>query len=152
MFSSGVHLAITPEHLSEAPPLGVSFIIATCALVVTTLALLLRPASMWPPAAAGLLFAGMIGAYAATRATAIPGISGTPESVDVIGVITKAVEVLGFVLAVSLVLRRLGSAADSGTLEFMPQGRGAQRRRSWAGDAGGHDRAKGRDAPTAARR
>jgi hypothetical protein len=110
-FSAGVHLAITPEHLSEMPPIGVSFIVATVALAVTVGALIRLPESPWPPLAAAALFAGMIVAYAMTRAAAIPGLDETPEAVDVVGVITKVVELGGLVLAVSLVVTRLPFSA-----------------------------------------
>jgi drug/metabolite transporter (DMT)-like permease len=109
-FSAGVHLAITPEHLSEMPPIGVSFIVATVALAVTVGALIRFPESRWPPLAAAALFVGMIVAYALTRAMAIPGLEETPEAVDVVGVITKVVELGGLALAVSLLVPPLRSA------------------------------------------
>ena len=69
--SAGAHAALVPEHLREAPQLGIAFIAATALLLATARAATLADGSRVMPAAA-LLFAGLIAAYVATRTTGIP--------------------------------------------------------------------------------
>jgi hypothetical protein len=88
--SAGIHAGLVPVHLDEEPALGVGFLLATIALWTTIVALRRRPASPLPPAAAALLLAALLAGYAVTRAG---------EPVDGIGLATKAVELVGLVLA-----------------------------------------------------
>jgi hypothetical protein len=88
--SAGIHAGLVPVHLEEEPALGVGFLLASIALWVTIVALRRRPASPLPPAAAALLLAALLAGYAVTRAG---------EPLDGIGLVTKAVELVGLVLA-----------------------------------------------------
>src|SRR5947207_8322021 len=81
--SAGVHAGLAPEHLHEWAPLGASFVAA---------ALVLRPASFWPPRLLGALLAGLVVAYAATRLAALPPLDPDREPLDVLGVCTSAFE------------------------------------------------------------
>jgi hypothetical protein len=88
--SAGIHTGLVPVHLDEEPVLGVGFVLATVALWVTIVALLWRPASPLPPAAAALLLAALLAGYAVAR---------VGEPVDGLGLVTKAIELAGLVLA-----------------------------------------------------
>jgi hypothetical protein len=88
--SARIHAGLVPVHLEEEPALGVGFLLASIALWVTIVALRRRPASPLPPAAAALLLAALLAGYAVTRAG---------EPLDGIGLVTKAVELVGLVLA-----------------------------------------------------
>ena len=101
-FSSGVHLALVPEHLVEMRLIGLSFIQAAVIAAAAAVVLALWPASPWPPRAAALLFLGMGGAYALAVSVAVPGVAGTPEPIEWVALVTKAVELVGLGLAVSL--------------------------------------------------
>jgi hypothetical protein len=88
--SAGIHAGLVPVHLEEEPALGVGFVLATVALWAAIVALRRRPASPLPPAAAALLLAALLAGYAVTR---------VDEPVDGLGLVTKAIELAGLVLA-----------------------------------------------------
>jgi hypothetical protein len=100
--SAGVHAGLAPEHLHEWLPLGASFVAAAAAAVLAIAALVLRPASPWPPRALGALFGGLVVAYALTRLAALPPLDPERESLDALGVCTVAIEALGVAAAVRL--------------------------------------------------
>jgi hypothetical protein len=100
--SAGVHAALAPEHLHEWLPLGVSFVLAAAAAAVGVAALVLRPASVWPPRVLGALLVGLVVAYAATRLAALPPLDPDREPLDLLGVCTSAVEALGAAAALRL--------------------------------------------------
>ena len=100
--SAGVHAGLAPEHLHEWPPLGASFIVAAAAAALAVAALVLRPASPWPPRALGALLGGLVVAYALTRLAALPPLDPDRESLDLLGVCTVAVEALGVAAALRL--------------------------------------------------
>lgn len=109
-FSAGVHAALAPEHLEEAPVIGGAFIPAAVLAAAVALALLLWPQSVWPARAAALLLLGMIVAYVVAVAFAVPGVRGTPEAVETIALVTKGVELIGLAIAAPLSLRRSSEA------------------------------------------
>jgi hypothetical protein len=101
--SAGIHAGIVPEHLHEEPRLGVAFVIA--ALVVLTLAraVVTQPSTRGIGLIAGLVLAGLIAAYVASRTTGIPFVSPGPESVDPVGTAAVSIELLGVTCALALV-------------------------------------------------
>jgi drug/metabolite transporter (DMT)-like permease len=99
--SAGVHAGLAPEHLHEWPPLGAAFVAAAAAAALAVTALVLRPASPWPPRALGALLGGLVAAYALTRLTALPPLDPSREPLDVLGVCTCAIEAAGLLLTVT---------------------------------------------------
>ena len=108
--SAGVHAGLAPEHLHEWLPLGASFVAAAVAAVLAIAALVLRPASPWPPRALGALLGGLVVAYALTRLAALPPLDPERESLDALGVCTVAVEAFGIGAAVRLTVTPGGPA------------------------------------------
>jgi len=101
--SAGVHAALVPELFAESVVTGGGFIAATVLLALLILGLTLRPDSLTVVAATALTFVGLIVSYmvASTRGIAI--LHPDRDPVDAVGLITKAVELLGTALAVSIV-------------------------------------------------
>jgi plastocyanin len=102
--SAGLHLALVPEHLREAPKVGVSFILGSVAALVLAAALL-RAATRTVLAASALLLAGMIGAYATAVTVGLGPLGMEHEAVDDVGLVCKAVEVVGVAAALMLLAR-----------------------------------------------
>jgi hypothetical protein len=92
-----------PEHLEELPPLGDAFIVAAVIGGLLALALVFRPGNPMLPLLAALFCLGQIGAWALFVTLPLPGFAGTPESVEAIALVSKAVEALGVLLALSLI-------------------------------------------------
>jgi hypothetical protein len=103
-FSAGVHAGLVPEHLHEAPRLGVAFAGASALLVVFGVALLRLPRSLWPPAGAALLLAALIAGYALSRTSGIAPLGAEREPIDALGVATKVVEAVGLAAAIACLL------------------------------------------------
>ena len=97
--SAGVHAGLAPEHLHEWPPLGAAFVASAAAAALLVAAIVLRPASLWPPRILGALLGGLVVAYALTRLAALPPLDPEREAVDLVGVCTCAVEAAGFLAA-----------------------------------------------------
>jgi hypothetical protein len=102
MFSAGIHAALVPEHLREMPPLGYSFIAAAAIGGVLALALVARPDDRRIPPLAGLFCLGQIAAWALFVSVPMPGFSGTPEPIETIALLSKAIESVGVMLAFPL--------------------------------------------------
>ena len=100
--SAGAHAGLVPEHMREAAPLGVAFVVATGLLLAAATALAMSPESVRAARAAALLLAGLVAFYAASRSTGIPLLEPHAEPVDAVGVTTKLIEALGLVLALRL--------------------------------------------------
>jgi len=100
--SAGAHAGLVPEHLREAPQVGVAFVVAAGLLLATSTALAIRPSSRWAARGAALLLAGLIASYAASRTTGIPVLEPHAEPLDAVGATTKVVEALGLVFALRL--------------------------------------------------
>jgi hypothetical protein len=105
-FSAGIHAALVPEHLKEMPPLGYSFVGAAIIGAVLAWALVSRPDDRRIPLLAGLFCLGQIATWLLFVTVPIPLFSGTPEPVETIALISKAVELYGFAIALSLATAR----------------------------------------------
>ena len=70
-----VHLPVTPQHLREAPYVGVSFAVFAFVAVVVGGYIWWRPKNARSVAAAGVLSAAAVVTYAATRLVAFPQIA-----------------------------------------------------------------------------
>jgi hypothetical protein len=101
--SAGAHAGLVPVHLNGEPRLGAAFLIAVVLLVAAARAVAARPGDRRTTNAAGLLLAGLMLAYLATRTTGIPVLDAQPEALDAVGVATTAVEALGVVAALCLI-------------------------------------------------
>jgi hypothetical protein len=102
-FSAGIHAALVPEHLEEIPRLGYAFIVAAAIGGLIAAALVARPDDGRVPALAALFCLGQIGAWALFVTAPVPGFAGTPEPVETIALVSKAVEALGVALALPLI-------------------------------------------------
>jgi hypothetical protein len=100
--SAGVHAALVPEHMRESVVTGAGFVVATAALVVVTVCLTARPDSRAVTSSAVLVLVGLIVSYAVASTTGLPFLHPDVDPVDTVGVLTKAVELLGVWLAVQL--------------------------------------------------
>lgn len=102
--SAGVHAALTPEHLREEPAAGIGFLVSTVLLAALVVALTLRPASRIALAAAGAVLAGLLVLYAVAVTTGVPLLHPDVEPADGLGLVTKAVELVGLIAVVRLAL------------------------------------------------
>jgi hypothetical protein len=102
-FSAGIHAALVPEHLKEMPPLGYSFIAAAVIGAGIAWALVSRPRNRRLPAIAVAFLSGQILAWMLFVTVHVPGFSGTPESIDAIALVSKAAELVGIGIGLSLV-------------------------------------------------
>jgi len=100
--SAGAHAGLVPEHLREAPQLGVAFVLAAGLLLAAATALAIRPGSLGVARGTALLLVGLLAFYAASRTTGIPLLERRAEPLDEVGVTAKAVEGLGLVFALGL--------------------------------------------------
>ena len=100
--SAGAHAGLVPEHLREAPQLGIAFIVASVVLLAVVVALALRPDDRRIALVAALLLTGLIASWGTSRVTGIPFFQAQPEPVDLVGLVTKLVEVLGLAFALWL--------------------------------------------------
>lgn len=100
--SAGAHAGLVPAHLDAEPRLGAAFLIAVVLLVTAATSVAARPGDRRITSSAGLLLAGLILAYVASRTTGIPVLDPEPEAVDAVGIATTAVEALGVLAALGL--------------------------------------------------
>lgn len=100
--TTGAHAALVAEHLEHEPAMGVAFVIAALLTLALSIVLALRPVSVKVVGLTAIVLAGLIAAYALNVAAGIPGLSDGPEPVDLVGLVTKAVEAIGLVSAASL--------------------------------------------------
>jgi hypothetical protein len=94
------HIPVTPMHLSEAPYIGWSFVALEIAMAVLAAALLLEDTPLvW--AAAGVVPALAIAAYALTRSVALPQIADDVGNwTEPLGVVAVVAEALLVVLVI----------------------------------------------------
>jgi hypothetical protein len=104
-FSAGIHAALVPEHLEEMPRLGELFIAAAAIGGSLAIALVFRPSDRQIPFVAGLFCLGQIAAWALFVSVPVPGVPGTPEPIEAIALVSKAVEATAVALAFSLAPR-----------------------------------------------
>jgi hypothetical protein len=100
--SAGVHAALVPEHLRESVVAGGGFIVATAALVVVTIGLTAWPQSRAVTSFGVLVLLGLVVGYAVASTSGIPILHPDIDPVDTVGLLTKAVELLGLGLALRL--------------------------------------------------
>jgi hypothetical protein len=100
--SSGVHAALAPEHIRESLLTGVGFVAAAVVLVVLTIVLTARPESRAVTSFAVLVLLALLVSYEVASTSGIPVLHPDVEPVDTVGVLTKAVEVVGLGLALGL--------------------------------------------------
>ena len=101
--SAGVHAGLVPEHLREAPQVGVAFVVAAGLLLAAATALAIRPGGLGAAQGAALLLAGLVAFYATSRTTGIPLLEPRAEPLDAVGATTKPVVGLGLVAALRLI-------------------------------------------------
>ena len=120
--SAGAHAGLVPAHLNGEPRLGAAFIAAVVLLVAAAAALAARPGDRRIMSMAGLLLAGLMLAYLASRTTGIPVLDPEPEALDVVGLATNAVEALGILVALWLIhpLGRHGRLTQTHLPEVSP--------------------------------
>lgn len=100
--SAGVHAGLVPAHVQSEPRLGVAFLVAAGLLLSAAIAVSIRPADRRFATGAALLLFGVALAYLATRTTGIPVLDPEREAVDVVGVVSAAVELIGVASALRL--------------------------------------------------
>jgi hypothetical protein len=99
------HAHTADPHLHDLLVVRFGFGASAALLLVLGVALTARTGA-WPARVAAPLLAGLIAGYAVTRAVAVPGLEGTPEPLDGLGVVTKCVELVGLAAAVRLMAGR----------------------------------------------
>jgi|SRR5581483_4473793 len=112
-FSAGIHAALVPEHLEEMPRLGYAFIAAAAIGALLAWAIVSCPDDGGISLLAGLFCLGQIAAWALFVTVPVPGFAGTPEPIETIALVCKAVELAGVALAFPLALPRLIRPATS---------------------------------------
>ncbi len=100
--SAGAHAGLVPAHVQGEPRLGVAFLVAVGLLLSAALAVSACRTDRRVAGAAALLLGGVALAYLATRTAGIPVLDPEREAVDVVGVATTAVELLGLAFALRL--------------------------------------------------
>ena len=106
--SAGIHGALAPEHFEEGAGAGLGFVAATVLLAFLAAYLTRRPTQL-ALAATVAVFGGLIVSYGLAITTGVPGLHPEPEAVDGLALVTKAVEVIGLLVAASQLRRpRLG--------------------------------------------
>ena len=101
-FSAGIHAALVPEHLEEMPRLGGLFVAAAAIGGFLAIALVSRPDDRRISFVAGLFCLGQIAAWALFVSVPVPGFPGTPEPIEPIALVSKAIEAAAVALALSL--------------------------------------------------
>ncbi len=100
--SAGAHAGLVAQHLDHEPRLGIAFVAATAALLAAAAALTYRPDDATVAQATTVVLAALTGAYAVNVTTGLPWLSDGPEPVDVVGLATKSVEVIGLLFSIHL--------------------------------------------------
>ena len=110
--SAGVHAALAPAHVEEGAGAAAAFAVSAVLLACASIALTRRVSA---PALAGaaIVLTALLAGYALAVTSGLPIVHPEPESVDVLAVVTKAVELLGLVSALALLRPRFrGDDAD----------------------------------------
>jgi hypothetical protein len=103
--SAGIHAALVPEHLAEGTGAGIGFAIAAVLLTALVVALTREPTSPRLLVAAAIVFAGLLSSYALAVTTGMPVLHPQPEVIDRLALGTKAIEVVGLLVAASVLWR-----------------------------------------------
>ena len=104
--SAGIHAALTPGHFRETTGAGLGFLGSTLLLAALCVGLTYRADSLLAVRAAGVGLAGLLAAYTLAVTTGLPVLHPEPEPADGLGLVTKAIELVG--LAAALHLSALG--------------------------------------------
>lgn len=99
--SAGIHAGLTPDHVRENVAAGVGFAASAVALAVLAVVLSRNPSRFSIDATIAVL-GGLIVAYVLAVTTGIPVLVPEPEPVDALALLTKAVEIIGLGVAVSI--------------------------------------------------
>ncbi len=102
--SAGIHGALVPDHFEEGTGAGLGFVVAAVLLAALAVIVTRKPTQLAVVATAAV-FAGLIASYALVTTTGFPLLHPEPEAIDGLGLFTKAIEAVGFVLAASLLRR-----------------------------------------------
>ena len=102
--SAGIHGALVPEHFEEGVSAGLGFAAATVILAVLVVALTARPASTLTLGGAAVVLGGLLASYALAITTGLPVLHPDPEPVDGLALATKAIEAIGLIEALRLLL------------------------------------------------
>jgi hypothetical protein len=102
--SAGIHGALAPDHFGEGTAAGLGFVVATVLLAVLAVALTRNPTQL-AVASTAAVFVGLIASYAIAVTTGFPVLHPDVEAVDGLALFTKAIEVVGTLLAASLLRR-----------------------------------------------
>lgn len=113
MFSAGIHAALVPEHLEEMPPLGYLFIVAAAIGAAIACGLVTRRDDVRIQLLAVLFLAGQVLAWVLFVTVHVPGFSGTPEGIETIALVSKAVELIGISIGAPLLLAAAGRSLSS---------------------------------------
>jgi hypothetical protein len=118
--SAGVHAALAPEHFTHSAATGIGF--AAAAILLAPLALLLARDPTNRPAliAAAVVLAGLLVAYVFAITTGVPLFLPDPEPVELVAVVTKVVELVGLVAAVSLLASPRAGTAEAAAARRVP--------------------------------
>jgi hypothetical protein len=103
--SAGIHAGLAPAHLRQEPAVGAGFLASVLVLGALCITLTALPRSLAPVAAASLVLAGLLVAYALATTTGIPVLHPEAEPVDGLALATKAIELAGLVMALGLVVQ-----------------------------------------------
>ena len=101
--SAGIHAALVPVHLEENAAAGGGFVAAAAALALLAVVVARHPGRIGP-AAAAVVFGGLIVSYVFATTTGVPVLQPEP-AVDGLALVTKAFELVGIVAAWRLVRR-----------------------------------------------
>lgn len=118
--SAGIHIALTPEHVGEGIGAGAGFLAAGVLLAALVVALTSRPASTAAVTGAAVVLAGLLASYALATTSGLPLLHPDAEPVESLALVTKAIEAVGLLAAVHLLLRGLRAVA---TTNLQPKGR-----------------------------
>ena len=102
--SAGVHAALAPEHFADGTAAGAGFVAAAAGLAGAAVALTVRPTSAAALRGSALLLAGLLVTYTLAVTSGLPVLHPTPEPLDGVAVVTKAIEAAGLVAAAQLLV------------------------------------------------
>jgi hypothetical protein len=106
------HIPVVPDHLKEAPYMGVLFILFSIAAFAVATVLAARPSRLWYAVAVALCVAA-VGAYVATRLIAFPELADDVGAwTEPLGLVSISAESLAAVLGVAG-LRQPGAATHT---------------------------------------